>query len=277
MKKFDQVFSGEYANRKAIGNNFVLLFMYRFSYPFAVALIKLRLSPNQITWLSIAFAILAFVALVREDGWTMFFGLLGSVGVAGFFATEPLPGSPGNFRRKIFRFDHMSDLFKICLMFLGAGLRYDNSLVWAVSSSVLFLFMYFMVLHHDIGNARRRAEENKPPPKPHEDMSMKRSEPPIVPEARIRDRYRIVSWAVKFNFLYSTFQLLLSSYRRLRTSKIYLGLRAALTTINGHTLLLFFLVPLGPGYAVWSFIYFGLLALAGIRRNILGLLAIPKP
>ncbi len=266
-KILSQVFSGEYANQKATGNNFILWIMYRFAYPFAVLLNKLHLSPNQITTISTALAIFAFIALVREDGWILFSIFWGS-SVLLDFCDGTVARMTNKFSKNIFRYDHMSDLFKISLMFVGAGLRYDNDLVWTISSSVLFLFMYLMVLNHDLNNARKLAEKNVSRTKYNAEIPITQKEPAPVAKHRLRDRYRIVAWAVKYTFLLQIFRLALGGYR---------GLHTVLTTINGHTLFLFFLVPLGPEFTVWSFSYLGLVLLAGIRRFTIALLAIKKP
>jgi len=265
MKKIiDRIFSEKYVHP---GVNFAQLLMYRFAYPFAVLLNKLRLSPNQITTLSLVFSIFAFIALVNDEGW-VWFSICWGMSVLLDFCDGTVARMSDRVSKPAFRYDHMSDLFKISLLFLGAGLRYDNNLVWTISSSVIFLFMYFTVLNHELNNVRKLAEKNRLLSGSVENVPVTRSESAPVPNNRIRDRYRIAAWAVKHDFLFKIFQSLL---------KIYQGLRSVLMTINGHTLLLFFLVPLGSEYAAWAFFYFGLIALLGIWERIILLLAIPKP
>lgn len=268
MNEFlSQFFSGKYANHKAIGNNFILLLMYRFAYPFAILLNKLHMSPNQITTASTAFALLAFVTLAIDDGWIIFTGCWG-VSVLLDFCDGTVARMTNKISKPAFRYDHMSDLPKMFLIFLGAGFRYDNSLIWSITSSVIFLYMYYTVLNHELHNVKKLSGKNMMVSMCGEVVLITRSALAPVPNNRIRDRYRIVAWIVQHNFLFKTFQLLLKSYQALYT---------VLTTINGHTLLLFFLVPLGPNFTVWAFSYFGLIALIGIRERIGQLLAIPRP
>jgi len=254
---FDQIFSDKYVIADV---NVIQLLMYRIAYPFAVLLNKLHLSPNQITTLSLTFSMLAFVALVADEGW-VWFSICWGVSVLLDFCDGTVARMTNRISKPAFRYDHMSDLFKLFLMFLGTGLRYDTNLVWLVSSSVLFLFMYYTVLNHELNNVRKLAEKNKLLSISGEEMAIARRELVHVPNNRIRDRYRIVAWAAKYDLLFQIVRMI--------------GI--PLVTINGHTLLLLFLLPLGTKYAVWTFIYFGLVALAGIRARITGLLAIPKP
>ena len=256
----NKVFSDKHVNHGAVVGNVLLLIMYRFAYPFSVLLNKLRLSPNQITTQSLVFSILSFIALVLDEG-VVWFSIFWGVSVLLDFCDGTVARMTDRVSTLAFRYDHMSDLFKISLIFLGVGIRYDNSLVWVVTSSVLFLFMYFTVLNQEVINVRKLVEKNKQLSRSKVDTSITSSKPAVVSGNRIRDRYRIIAWIVKYDSLYKAYRLLWPP----------------LITINGHTLLLFFLFPHGPELAVWSLSYFGLIALVSIRARIAELIKTPKP
>jgi len=252
----DRVFSDEFVHADV---NIVQLIMYRSAYPFAVLLKNLRLSPNLITTLAVIFSILAFAALAFDEGWA-WFSVFWGVTVLLDFCDGTVARMTNQVSKQAFRYDHMSDLFKIFLLFLGTGVRYDTGLVWMVSITVLFLFMYFMILNHDIAFIRKLS--NLMGPSANSDTDSYTSDATSgESRMRIRERYPIVGWLVKFKLLHKTFSLFW----------------APLTTINGHTLLLFFLLPFGLEYAVCGFAYLGLVALNGIRMRIGLLLTIPKP
>ncbi len=254
---FNKVFSNEYIHTDV---NFIQMLMYRSAYPCAVLLNKLQLRPNQITTLSLVFSLLAFVALVYSEG-AAWFSIFWGLSVLFDFCDGTVARMTDRVSKPAFRYDHMSDLFKISLLFLGVGLRYDTTLVWMVSTFVLFLFMYFTLLNHELSNVLKLTAKNKQSSIANEVDSSIKPEAISETSVRIRDRFRIVAWLVKYNYLH----------------KLFLTLWSPLTTINGHTLLLFFLLPLGPEYAVWVFSYLGFIALLGIKARIIELLSIPKP
>jgi len=256
-KLIDRVFSDEYIYAEV---NIVQLLMYRFAYPFAVLLNNLRVSANLVTSLSLIFSILAFSALAFDEGWVLF-SIFWGVTVLLDFCDGTVARMSNKVSKQAFRYDHMSDLFKIFLLFLGAGMRYDTGVVWIVSVVVLFLFMYFMILNHDIVHIRKLSLLKEPVARDSDPQLPPMDTSPVEPGLRIRERYRIVAWMVKFDLLYKVWRLFWPP----------------LTTINGHTLLLFFLFPYGPEAVVLSLGYLGLLALLGIKGRIAELLTTPKP
>ncbi|MDD2892310.1 MAG: CDP-alcohol phosphatidyltransferase family protein [Halothiobacillaceae bacterium] len=239
MKRIiNRIFSDAYANHKAIGNNFVLLIMYRFAYPFAVALNKLRLTPNQITTLSTAFAFLAFIALIRDDGWVLF-----SIGWGTSVLLDFCDGTVARMADKVsktaFRYDHMSDLFKISLIILGAGIRYNDTLVWVVAFSACFAFLYGDALNREVHLAINRSPSGE-------------NAVPFGQGERSGAGDRAAAWLSGYGTLYALVK----------------NIRAALLTVNGHTLLLFFIFPFGAEIVVWGFAYLILIELRAIRSRI---------
>ncbi len=246
---FNKIFSDKYVNNAAISDNIVLLIMYRFAFPFSILLSKLRLTPNQITTLSLLFSLFSFVALVLDDGWNWFV-LFWSISLLLDFCDGTVARMTNNIGKTAFRYDHNSDLMKIGLIILGAGFRYDNEIVWGVSFSALFLFMYYTILNHELAIQRKKKIQQPS----EQDYNI------TVPYVRIRERFRIAAWIVKYKIIVNTIK---NTY-------------SAIFTINGHTLLIFLLIPFGMEYVLWSFIYFILISLFGCKSRIQALMAIPK-
>lgn len=214
-------FSDRYANYEAIGNNLLLLLMYRFAYPFAVVLSAIRLGPNQITTLSVLFSLAAALCLAMDDGWLWFCAFWGFALLMDF-CDGTVARMTDSVRKIAFRYDHSSDLLKVFLIILAAGIRYDSPAVWPLSLSAIFFFMFFMVLNHDLGSVRRRSAV----PATHDEL---------------HSHSGILARAGK-------------------------ALYAALLTINGHTLLVFFLLPFGE---LWAFLGLGyFLAISTFRAAI---------
>jgi len=244
MKKIiDRIFSDKYVNHGAVAGNIVLLLMYRFAYPFAALLNKLNLSPNQITTQSLFFSILAFAALVFDEGW-VWFSIFWGMTVLLDFCDGTVARMANKVSKSAFRYDHMSDLFKISLVILGIGLHYNDALVWVLAFSASFVFMYGDVLNNTLGSIAKLAAKTQ--------QATNSDEVSLPPNSRRRDRYRIVAWVVKRDWLLT----------------IYKNTYAVLLTVNGHTLLLFFILPLGRGYALAGFSYLIFVELLAIKSRI---------
>ena len=235
QKLIDRIFSGKYTHRNV---NFVQIVMYRIAYPFAVMLNKLHLSPNQITTASLLFAILAFVALVFDNGW-VWFSIFWGLSVLLDVCDGTVARMANKVSKSAFRYDHMSDLFKVSLIVLGIGIRYDNSLIWILAFSACFTFLYADAVNRELGIARSRqvSDGKESPPKS---------------ATRRRDKYPFVAWVVKYDLLV----------------KLYKNIFAVLFTINGHTLLLFFIFPFGPEITIWGLCYLIIIGLWAIRSRI---------
>lgn len=261
-----RIFSDKYVPPNV---NAVQLLLYRLAYPLAVLLNRLHLSPNQITTLSLATSVLAFIALACDEGWG-WFAIFWGITVSLDFCDGTVARMTGRISKAAFRYDHMSDLFKIFLLFPGTGIRYDDSLVWIVSTSVLFLYMYFTVLNHELNHVRKFAAKFNPPPAA--DIARMQNPPVAGPHSRFRERYRVVGWLARYDwplrFVHWLWNASHDGWRATRTM---------LLTINGHTLLLFFVLPLGAPFATGGLCYFGLVALVGIRERITELLATQRP
>lgn len=231
----DRVFCGDYVHS---GVNILQRVMYRGAFPFAVLLNRMGMSPNRITTASLAFAILAFCALAFAEGW-IWYCIFWGMSILLDFSDGTVARMTGRISKSAFRYDHMSDLFKVSLLMLGVGIRYDDSLVWVLALSACFTFLYRDALNRELSRTRERQAVGS------EDASS-------TAATRRRDRYAVVAWAVRYQWALG----------------LYKNLVAILFTVSGHTLLLFFLFPLGSEPAIGALIYLILVESLAIRSRI---------
>jgi phosphatidylglycerophosphate synthase len=235
LQQIRGVFSDRYSNHAAIGNNVLLAWMYRFAYPFAVMLSAMRLSPNQITTLSIAFTIAAaYILATGGDG--RLFVLLWGLALLMDFCDGTVARMTNKVRKTAFRYDHTSDLFKFFLIILAVGLRYDDRVIWLFALSALFLFMFYMVINHDLSSVRRQLTQT------------------VLSAHHQASDLRLAG----------------------RGRRFFKALYAALMTINGHTLLLMFVFPFGRSFALVGMGYLASVSLFRVAVSIWALMRLPK-
>lgn len=236
-----RVFADRYANHQAIGNNFLLLVMYRFAHPFALAFKRLHLTPNHVTTLSGLSAVAAFAALILCES-AIPFALLWGTSLLLDFCDGTVARMTNQVSRSAFRFDHLSDLAKISLIILGAGIRYDDLTMWVLSSAAIFLFMYYSVLNQELKGVRGKLG-----------IAASSSLSATTPEREIRKSFQ---------------------------SRLPFPLRVIyvpLATINGHTLLVFLALPFGPVGAGCALAYLMAVSALGTATRIRQLMLLPKP
>ncbi len=233
-KMINRIFSEKYVNQAAVRGNFVLLLMYRFAYPFAVLLNKLHLSPNQITTQSLVFSVLAFIALVYDDGWVLFSVFWGMT-VLLDFCDGTVARMTDRVSKTSFRYDHMSDTFKIYLVVLGVGIRYNDMLFWVLSSTLVFSYAYSEILSHDLKNALMKEQAA-------DSLAIPAVNP--IRKKRIREQFFVAGFFLK------KFPLVANLLK-----EAWVNLYTALFGFNGHTLLLFFTFPIGGWVTKITLIY----------------------
>ncbi len=238
MIKF-KLYSEEFSNKEAVNNNWILSSMYGVSYPFSFFLMKLKFTPNFVTLLSIVSCILACFFLVSKNiDYFIYFWLLS---ILFDFCDGTLARMTNNIRANLFRYDHMSDLIKFSAILLSIAIFFNNIYYWSASFIVSFCYMYYSILDHDVVNL----VFNKP-----EKVNINKNSQQL----RMRDQYSFINIIVKNRTLFK--------FARIFTPFI---------SINGHTLLLFLIMPINIFYAYFVIIYLFLLTLIGInfRVNIL--------
>ena len=102
----DRWFSEKYINKEAVAGNPILLLMYRAAYSPSLLLNAVGLSPNQITVLSIAFSVLAAVALGSSAD-ALYFIVFWCLSVLFDFCDGTVARMSNRISRVAFQFDHM--------------------------------------------------------------------------------------------------------------------------------------------------------------------------
>lgn len=238
MIKF-KLYSEEFANKEAIDNNWILSFMYGLSYPFSFFLMKLKLTPNFVTLLSFVSCIFACYFLINKN--INYFILFWLFSILFDFCDGTLARMTKNIRNNLFRYDHMSDLIKFSAVLLSVSIFFNDIYYWIASFICSFFYMYYSILDHDVVNLvfNKSVKENF-------DQNNQRP--------RMRDQYAFVNLIVKNKKLF-------------KFTKIF----TPFISINGHTLLLFLIMPINIFYSYLVITYLFLLTLIGInfRVNIL--------
>lgn len=245
-------FSEQYINHNAVKDNILLLWMYRLAYPFSIALKNVGFSPNQITSLSILFSVITFCALVLNMSWgycAFFWGLATLLD----FCDGTVARMTNKVSEMAFRYDHMSDLFKICLLIFGVGIRYQNIYVWEMVFASSFFFLYADLLSYQLDTALDARLNQKLKFQPN--LSVENVQP-----IRLRERSKVAAYIVKREKLLS----------------VLVNTHSALFTVHGHTLLLFIFVGVNYKLALIALAYFSLLNIRRIKINITQLIQLPK-
>ena len=227
-----KLYSLEFSNKEAIKNNFFLSFMYGCSYPFSYIFMKMRLTPNMLTWLSITCCIVAcyylFIKIIS------LFILFWSLSILFDFCDGTLARMTKNTRKTLLRFDHFSDLCKFSMIILFLAIYYNEYFYWVMSFICSFFYMFYTVLDHDVVN-----------------LIIKNKSDNEVKSSRLRDNFGFIKYITENQLLFSI-------------SKIVIPF----ITINGHTLLLFILMPLDMGLALIALSYLIILTLIGINLRL---------
>jgi phosphatidylglycerophosphate synthase len=241
MSLLQQIFSDKFVNRPATANNLLLLAMYRLAYPFAFLLNRLGISPDQITTLSLLSAIMAFVALALHAS-TAWFCLFWGLVVLFDLCDGTVARMSSRIATRAFRYDHMSDIFKMDLVVVGVAIRFDEALLWGLCSTFLFVHLYSEIVSHDLKHALERSKAGTEAAIP----------VPAAVEAQVAPRLRDRVPAIYFIVTHMPFVYIL-------LQQIYV----ATTTFNGHTLLVFLALPVSGLSAYAAMSYLTVLALHG--------------
>ncbi|UCV06665.1 CDP-alcohol phosphatidyltransferase family protein [Dechloromonas denitrificans] len=246
MSLFQQIFSDKFVNRAAISNNRLLLAMYRFAYPFALLLNRLGISPDQITTLSLLSAILAFFALVLQAS-VAWFCLFWGLAILLDFCDGTVARMSSRIATRAFRYDHMSDIFKMCIVVVGVAIRFDDKFLWIGGTTFLFVHLYSEIVSHDLKHALERSNTVSTAMSPVA-KAVEAEEP-----RRLRDRVPAIRFVVtRLPFVYTLLQ----------------QFHVVLTTFNGHTLLVFLALPVGGSVTYVAMSYLTVLALRSCVNDI---------
>jgi len=191
-------------------------------------------------------AIGASFSLVYDNGRVLFV-LFWGISLLLDFCDGTVARMANKISKSAFRYDHNSDLIKIYLIFIGVGLRYDDKFVWLFALTSVFSMLYFTLLNHEVAFYTKNNVSN---------VNNKETEL----EKRLRNRNQLFAWLAKHEILI----------------KMYKNIYNALITINGQTLLIFFVFPISAKSSIIAFSYITLISLVGIRARVLFLLSTSK-
>lgn len=237
-------FSSKYANKNAIGGNLLSLILYKLAYPTARGFARFSIKPNVVTWLSVLFSVLAVFFLIRENG-RSFFVVFWLLSLHLDFCDGTLARMTNNISKSAFRLDHMTDLIKIYLVFLGVGICYNNFITWILISVSVFCFMFSENVHYLIDYYIKRATEN----------NIQLSNTTILDSKWIKK-----TGLFRFGFL----------------TVILRNIYSVFFSISGHTLIFFCIFSFGATYSNAFLIYFICVCIYFIIRTVIALSAIKR-
>ena len=132
--------------------NLIIWMMYVAAIPIARIALSLKISPNSLTTLSSGFAISSGMALL-VDGLRYAFIPLFISSLLLDFADGLVARTSGIIGRTAFRYDHISDLFKVSFTVLCLAIFCNSTVVWMLGTGSVILFLISTVLNHDLNFA----------------------------------------------------------------------------------------------------------------------------
>jgi phosphatidylglycerophosphate synthase len=225
--------------------NFISEIIYKISYPFALLFKRFGFTPNKVTFFSFFFTLFAFYSLFNKN--IYFFTLFWSFAYIFDFVDGTLARMTNNIGNKALRIDHISDLVKITIIFLGFGFYFDTKQIWILVFISSTLYLFYTVLNHELSWNLKIAFEY-----------FRKTE---------SKKYKLKKKKRGFLILYILNFLKTKPYIK----KFFLIFIGIFFNINGHTLLIFFLIPINIEFAYVFLIYFIILNLLQILNRILEL------
>lgn len=137
-----------FANIPATRNNPIQKILYICGYYVALLFKQIGVTPNQLTFLSLLFAIASAFLLFYESfiGFVFFWG--GSHILD--YADGTLARMTKNVRKTSLRLDHTSDLLKFIIVNCGIGLFYDSSSIWTMIFLSTTGFLFYTIINHEL-------------------------------------------------------------------------------------------------------------------------------
>ena len=223
----------KFAKKGAIHNNLLQKFLYLLGYSFAITAKQFSLTPNFLTLISCIFTSLAFIALVIKN----FYGFIFFWLIA--YILDYADGTLARMKRikpkSILRIDHMSDLLKISFILLGIAIYYDNQIVWTLTFITSSSYLFYTILNHDLSNYKKFSSLL---------LNYSKTSKNINIQKKKREKKDI------FYYL----KLLINERPFLK--KFILNFYSIFFVINGHTLIIFFFIPMHQNLAIILLTYF---------------------
>lgn len=221
----------------------IMALMYLIAYPIALLFAKIRIKPNLVTFFSFLFSTFAFASLCHSR--VMYFCIFWLIAYLLDFVDGTLARMTNQIRKKALRFDHHSDLIKIFLLFLGFGFYFDKKHVWVMCFISACLYLFYTILNHDLNYTKK-----------------------LLKVTKSQNSNKIVSQ----NDNQSTKKILPSVLIR----NIFAYFKGTFLIIHGHTLVIFFIIPLDEKFAFYTMIYFSLILTFQSYYRIRDLAVLPK-
>ena len=234
----------KYANKNAL-NNPIQFVLYAIAFPIAIVFKKLHISPNQLTLLSVLLTVLAVYHLIEKDHWL--FLIYWSFAYILDYTDGTLARMTKKIRSTALRIDHVCDQLKIILIFLGFGIYYSTYIVWILCFLASTLFLFYSLINHDLSSTNKLLKTHS-----HKLNNL------IINEIGIKEKIKIK---------------ILNNYFLTTLYKIFFN---SLFTINGHTLMIFFIIPLDIFYCKYLLFYFIIICLMNIFLRLISLSKIQK-
>ena len=223
----------KFAKKDAIQNNQLQKFLYLLGYLFAISAKKFSLTPNSLTLISCIFTSLAFTALVIKNFYGFIFFWL--IAYVLDYADGTLARMKQIKPKSSLRVDHMSDLFKISLIFLGIAIYYNNQIVWTLTFVTSASFLLYNILNHDLGHYQKLS---------------------LLLSNYSKTNKNINTPKLKKEKKDSFYRLKLLINERPFLKKFILNFYSIFFVINGHTLIIFFFIPVNQNLAIILLTYF---------------------
>jgi phosphatidylglycerophosphate synthase len=135
--------------------NFLMLWISYLVYPLSLILVKLKIKPNLITFVSLLSAIYGSFQFILGNfaDFTIFW--VSSIFLD--FCDGQVARISKSENKTAFNFDSLSDLMKISLITLSSAIYYNIKLYWIISCCFIFLFLFHEVLFTHFGNLKKKA------------------------------------------------------------------------------------------------------------------------
>jgi phosphatidylserine synthase len=127
-----------------IGNKSI----YFLTRPILILAMKMNISPNSITTLSLFFSISSLLTVILVQNLIIFI-FCNIVSVLLDYVDGPLARLMNQTRKSEFRYDHYSDLIKIAIFVISITIIYNDKLVDFLSHIFIILFLLFTIINHD--------------------------------------------------------------------------------------------------------------------------------
>ena len=233
-------FSLEYANFPAMEKNIIMRVLYIATSPISRVLANLKIQPNSITYSSLLFTFAACYSLFTNN--LALYSFFWALAFLADFCDGTVARMNNKVSKSLISLDHFSDIFKIFLIFLFCGIYYDDYFLWIMILISQFSFLFYTLINHEIDAAKLLYKQRK-------GLEVATSK---------KDFHRF------FYVLKQSCKRLLKLLNiNIRNLLVLIDNTRFILTVNAHTLLLFFLIPININVAIGIFFYFAFISILG--------------